>query len=372
VKRSRSRASHSGQVLLIFALALPALLGMMGLAVDGAIIYGQRRQMQSSADLAALSGALDLPTNSSAAVTAANSFAAQNGYTSGVTSVAPYGGNPARIQVSITRNVNTNFMRILGVNSVTVTARAVAVGEVGQGSNVAIFAGKNSCDLNAVDWSGSSGNVTGGVHSNSGFNMGGSGNRVRGETTYRQGCSSNLRTGDNTYDTAPATVNAARPWPVTFTTSQFPCTYTQSSGDFDLNGDGAWWANSSKTQLRPGIYCAPSGTVILSTSGVTGNVTFVGNRIDLAGSNNTLTPNHLGVLAFATASGSSAIKVAGSTNSWGGILYAPSGQVEMSGGINTTISGAIVADTVKLNGSSWSIVATVDAGDGRRRSHLIE
>src|SRR4051812_46344703 len=49
-----------GQVLVIMALAMIALLGITGVAVDMGYAYAHRREVQNAADAAALAGALKL------------------------------------------------------------------------------------------------------------------------------------------------------------------------------------------------------------------------------------------------------------------------------------------------------------------------
>ncbi len=49
--------SEKGQILVLMALVLVGLLGFTALAVDGGMIYADRRYMQSSADAASLAGA---------------------------------------------------------------------------------------------------------------------------------------------------------------------------------------------------------------------------------------------------------------------------------------------------------------------------
>jgi Flp pilus assembly protein TadG len=50
---------NNGQVLIIFAIAVVVLLAFTALAIDGTIVYSQRRTDQSTADSAALAGAGD-------------------------------------------------------------------------------------------------------------------------------------------------------------------------------------------------------------------------------------------------------------------------------------------------------------------------
>src|SRR5512139_2570863 len=53
---SRSLTSEHGQVAVLLVLAMVVLLGFTALAVDGSIIYSDRRFAQSGADAASLAG----------------------------------------------------------------------------------------------------------------------------------------------------------------------------------------------------------------------------------------------------------------------------------------------------------------------------
>ena len=53
----RTLDTQRGQVIILFVLALVGLLAFAGLAIDGAMVYSDRRVAQSSADSAALAGA---------------------------------------------------------------------------------------------------------------------------------------------------------------------------------------------------------------------------------------------------------------------------------------------------------------------------
>ena len=48
---------ENGQILVIFVVALTALLGLTALAIDGGMIFADRRYSQSVADTASLAGA---------------------------------------------------------------------------------------------------------------------------------------------------------------------------------------------------------------------------------------------------------------------------------------------------------------------------
>jgi hypothetical protein len=79
------RREARGQVLVVFALSLIALLGFAGLAIDGGSTFAQRRDEQTAADLAALAGANDYLINGDVALATdrARSVASVNGFTHG-------------------------------------------------------------------------------------------------------------------------------------------------------------------------------------------------------------------------------------------------------------------------------------------------
>ncbi len=53
----KNARSESGQILVVFSVVLVALLGLTALAVDGGMVYSDRRAAQNAADTSALAGA---------------------------------------------------------------------------------------------------------------------------------------------------------------------------------------------------------------------------------------------------------------------------------------------------------------------------
>ena len=66
MNRRQLRQAH-GQILPLFALALVAIVAMVGLVLDGGSVSAQRRSQQNAADLAALAAANDLIVNQGSA-----------------------------------------------------------------------------------------------------------------------------------------------------------------------------------------------------------------------------------------------------------------------------------------------------------------
>jgi hypothetical protein len=367
-----------GQILLLFALMMPMLLGMAALATDVAYLYAQKRALQGAADLSALAGAADLPGDAGAAKAAAASYATKNGWThavGGVTVsiVTPYGGDPTRIEVTITQPAPTFFARILGIDSVDVRARAVAHHEAGHG--YAIFANQSGCSTTSpvsadevIDWSGSFGDVKGKVHSNSGYKQAGSGNKVAGEASYA--CDKDIAGSANTYSSG-LNKTGTQSLPVTYTAADFPCTFNIPGGD--INDSGSWWANAAKTQLKPGVYCA-TGLLKLSSASVTGTVTFVAKgangMVQISGGLFDLEPYAKGVLVYSEGEGKDyGVKLSGSGGTWTGEIWAGAGMIEASGSVNFTLKGSMIGNSVKLNGSAWGIHYD---GSGQSRARLVE
>ncbi len=55
--KNRPLSKEKGQILVVFAVVLVALLGLTALAIDGSMVFSDRRFAQSAADTAALAGA---------------------------------------------------------------------------------------------------------------------------------------------------------------------------------------------------------------------------------------------------------------------------------------------------------------------------
>lgn len=120
--------SERGQMLVIFALAMVALIGMVGLIIDGGDTALQRRDQQNVADAAAMAAGYAYVNNLDE-VAAAHTVAASNGYVDGQdgTSVTVTSGSDS-ITVDVSRPHRNYFSGILGFTSwnVSTTASVVA------------------------------------------------------------------------------------------------------------------------------------------------------------------------------------------------------------------------------------------------------
>ena len=136
-----------GNVAVLTAASLIALVGITAIAVDGGLLLDDYGRVQSAADTAALAAAADLYANyltgngldpNHTASQSATDNAAANGFTNdGVTSIVevhmppskgPFKGMPSYAEVIITYYQKRGFSNIFGDGDMPVQARAVAQG----------------------------------------------------------------------------------------------------------------------------------------------------------------------------------------------------------------------------------------------------
>jgi Flp pilus assembly protein TadG len=157
---------EEGSVVILVAMTLLTLIAVAGLAMDGGQLYAAKQQLQAAADAAAMAGVMDMyngTTSSGSYGTHVSPCAATSSWTpcyyarnNGLTSdsicvdfpaaqpsswppakcgtsddtsshCAPKAASgPCNIRVTVARTVNTTLLRVVGQNSSTVSATAVA------------------------------------------------------------------------------------------------------------------------------------------------------------------------------------------------------------------------------------------------------
>ena len=131
----RLHRDERGAAMVLVALWLVALVTVAGLVVDGGTLLAQRRALQNVADAAAAAGAMqldepryrasggsDVVLDGDAAQAAAEGYlAAEGGLTYTVTA------GRARVDVDVERRAPTAFLRAIGIDHVSIRARASAV-----------------------------------------------------------------------------------------------------------------------------------------------------------------------------------------------------------------------------------------------------
>ncbi len=122
----RDRKSEGGQSLVLFAIMLVALLGILGLVLDGGNLYAKRRTAQNAADAGALAGAraLCLTKDATQAIFMAHQYAEV--HNDGVNTPADVQVGTGVVTVTTQITTPTYFARFIGFPTAAVQATAAA------------------------------------------------------------------------------------------------------------------------------------------------------------------------------------------------------------------------------------------------------
>lgn len=148
VRTLRDVLEHSryGQAIIWIAVMLPFFLSIIGLAIDGGVVFSARRELQNLADGAARAAVteIDEPLYLSTATVALDPRAARRWAEEYLADYAARRGSPFRaleatsieigtraVAVEVRAQVPLSFLRIVGWQSVSVVARAPAVARYG-------------------------------------------------------------------------------------------------------------------------------------------------------------------------------------------------------------------------------------------------
>lgn len=127
VRVRRPCSGEKGQVLVLVMALFPVLIGMTGMAVDLGTYASERRSLQNAADSIALAAAQDLP-DATAAQISGQAWAARNNVAAGTYTITVTGGTTApSAHVTINKNHQFAFIRVVGINSSNVGATATAI-----------------------------------------------------------------------------------------------------------------------------------------------------------------------------------------------------------------------------------------------------
>jgi uncharacterized membrane protein len=118
---------------MVFAAVMMAgLVSVVGLVTDGGLVFAQRRDLQNIADAAALAGAMQIDEDvyrasgevvldEGAAREVAAEYLAEEDDLDYSVQVSPAG-----VEVSVSRQASTSFLRLLGISDVDISATASA------------------------------------------------------------------------------------------------------------------------------------------------------------------------------------------------------------------------------------------------------
>ena len=396
----KARRSESGQVFVILILVLFGLIGFTALAIDGGMIYSERRRAQNAADTGALAAAL-AKTQSQNLHTAALNRTTSNGFDTTWGPCSPAGSdctlgtgsnwtvtvtNPPRtgdlagldeyIQVSITTEVEPAFVHLFFKDGLQTTVNAVS--RVWPEQNIkpgyALY-GATKTDCKGI-WFSGTGNTTitgGSVFSNSSANS--------------VSCESGVQDGNGDVSVGPSPKNiqvvgnfdlggsgSVDPLPAQEGVPQEnmrPIPEPDCSGLFDY-GSKLINAGSSAT-LQPGMYESISfkaGASVTLKRGlycIYGNKGFTGNGGSITGTGIMIYMQDGGVdLGGNSLVALAAEKIPGklvdpSQNDWMGMLIyfdpSNSNEVKLTGATGSTYTGTIYAESSKctINGTGDNI-----------------
>jgi hypothetical protein len=373
-------ARARGQVMVLVCVSLIAIVGMIAIVTDFSFMQHQRNMMQTAADSAAMAGSEELSYGDQ--VAAGKADAASNGYTDGASSVTvainnppstgPNAANSAYVEAIVSKPEPTYFLRVLGVSTLTVSARAVAYegngpnciyvlnpsasGALSANGNVTIAIG---CGL-LVDSSSSTGLSVVGHVSITASTIGVVGGYSAG--------------GSSTFTPTPKTGVIAASDPLAYVPA--PTVGSCAHTNFSLNGNNG--SSGSPYQLYAGTYCGGitvhgnavlnfnPGTYVLAGGGmsISANTTMTGTGITFY---NTTGTGGYGAISF---SGNGTANLSAPTSGpLAGILFFQDRSIPgtaagstITGNSSSTFDGAIYFATTALSfggnssSSGYSIV----------------
>lgn len=117
-----------GSALVFVAISLVLLMGMAAFGVDLAWFYLNSAKIQRGADAAALAGVIHLPQSPSTAIGTAGDVAKQNSYDDDLDEVTVLADDITsnQLEVTISQEVPTFFLKVFGWDTQVITERAIA------------------------------------------------------------------------------------------------------------------------------------------------------------------------------------------------------------------------------------------------------
>jgi hypothetical protein len=345
-----------GSITVVVAIMMTVLMGFVGMSVDIGNLYVVRTRMQNAVDAAVCAGGLQL-TDQSKATMQANLLITNNNFT-------PASGQPTfdptdtkKISYSLTKNISTNFMGLLGYGTIPITVSATAILQQSGGAtgpfNYTLFSD------NALTLSGTK-IIKGSVHSNNSLSISGSDNIIGAA----EGAKGVTISGSNTISSVVAD-----------TMNDIIISGTNTIGS---KSEGA--SNIAMPDYTSQIeaIAGQQGTVysntktLSGTNNINGNIYVKGNvtlsGVTTNGTGAILADGNITTSGTTTIGGSDQvclysahgnITISGSLNTGpnsSAIIYAPNGSVTISGTQN--IHGRIIAKQITDSGS-----LTIDGTD---------
>jgi hypothetical protein len=382
--RHRKRSRESGQAVVLMAMMLVGLVALAGLAVDAGRLYAEKRRAQNAADNAALAASramcLGEDYNSMALLLAGQGGYDNDGVSNIVTVNSPpatglYAGNPSHIEVTIVSNFPAMLIQIIRPGGLQITVRAVGRCRPGLGEGFAgVFAISQTC-TNTILWSGSSGLVDGGLHSNRDVQIMGSGNTITGPASYVTMFDENDLTFIPPPDDNPTQISPMRdplnlnladyaPGGSVATEAAGAGFYRYRDGNITMNWLKAnGYYDSATNIIEQGLYYATGNITINGANLIGAGVTFVAEgNVDFIGPNHNFSSYVDDLLVFSAVDpggdgvscNTPVIMQAHSGGVYGGYFYAPHGHINISGS-DVVINGGLIGYVISLTGDSVTV-----------------
>jgi len=393
-----TRKSEAGQALVFGVVVLGiALMGIAGLGIDIGYMRYEKRLEQSASDGAALAGVASIRYSSGDVNSSALNAAANNGFSvasvstgcpaaapaGGVGSIAvtvnsppcsgPHNGQSNYVEAYVAKVHPTFFMRVLGINSQTVTARAVAYWGAGNTNSCIFTLGNPGTGIQGVTINGTPTlqAPTCGIDDNGDFRT--NGKKLDVNAGFIGVVGSDTNNGGGSVTPTPITGIAPADDPLGFLTAPgvgtpvnfnpaniVPGTTYKSisisggnvnfpSGTYIVNGSMTINGNANVTGTGVTFYITNGGSVTING---TGTVSFSAPS----------TGTYAAILFYQDPNDSSAAKINGTSgSSFQGALYFPKASLDFGGTAGSTTFNSNAAYTVIVTDAlTVSGTATVD------------
>lgn len=379
--RSIKTDGEQGQAIVIMALAMVALIAVLGLAIDGGGLLLLQRSTQNATDAAILAATYARCTNAVVgAEAAALAAAAANGFNNdGVTNTVtmnypptsgPRAGDTDHMEVIINAKKTPYFIQLIYRGPLEVTVRAVGYCSPAFNPTTMppLWAGSRTC-ANTVNWTGSSARVEGGIFSNNEIKFGGGGGTViNGDTEAVNAVDASG--GNETFNPAPVTGVDPEPYPSAARLRDFAPTGSVTQRVIADGGVYTWITDPDNVDpdFRRGDWTPANGRELRGLYYIEGDVTFSNGNVfhpdgvtviatgEIKGSGGATWRYYVdGILGFSDHTsencGDNGISISGNRATWYGVLFAPKAGVSISGS-QLTIYGAIIGNTIDISGSN--------------------
>ena len=339
-------SNQKGQAVILTSAVCLLLLVMLALVVDMGNLYLQKTKLQTAVDAAALAGAQSLPGSTANARDAANQYMLNNGIAT--TATITFAESNSKIIVTVSQNVPTYFLRVIGTKTVAVGATATALNLGGSGSggaspfDYALYsAGPQTLEINQP----AQGQYHGSFYSGGNIKFPGGGIRVNGDVVAKGSVTGYNINGNSVHGSVieGSTQNLALPDYKSAISQMASVSGSVYTGSQSLSGkiSGDTYVKNGDLRVGDNPTSIKGSTFIMAD----GNITVNAGNVKLTGG---------GQLFIYSTNGDVTIN-GGGTYNWSSsavVLYAPHGTAYAGGGGEQLAYASIVAQQILPNGGS--------------------